>query len=217
MDTSDSNQPQREPTVVESVPTAEPVGAGAGRSYGAGSAGGPNFDDVRSRLNNTTAGFESSSAAVAARGYLAPLEQFGRQPIAWAGAALVIVGLWTPVKTYSVSVVGFSVNVSGNMWEMNGLWSIALLLLAAVSAFVAWQHDYRPLWITGGAIAVIELVNLVFTFSGTSGASAHPTWGWVLLILGVLGILAAAVMRPNPNEPQGDAVGFVQNLINSNR
>jgi hypothetical protein len=219
MDNQDVGQAPSDPVVSETVPAAEPVGAGVGGSSWSSSSGsgGPDFDNVRNRMNSATAGIENSAAAASARGMLAPLEQFGRQPIAWAGAALTVIGLWTSVKTYSFSIVGISESVSINMWQMNGLWSLLILLLAAVSAFAAWQRDYRPLWITGGVIAVIELLNLVFTFRGVAGLSAHPTWGWIVLILGVLGILAAAVMRPNPNEPQGDVIGYIQRLTNGSR
>jgi hypothetical protein len=218
MDNQDSGQSQGDPVVSEPVQAAEPVGAGVGGGARPGvSSSGPDFDDVRNRMNSATAGLENSAAAASARGMLAPLEQFGRQPVAWAGAALTIIGLWTDVKSYSFSVLGISEGVSINMWNMSGIWSLVILLLAAVSAFAAWQRDYRPLWLTGGAIAVIELLNLVFTFHGVGGFSAHPSWGWIVLIVGVLGILAAAVMRPNPNEPQGDVIGYIQNLTNGNR
>jgi hypothetical protein len=167
------------------------------------------------RLNSATSGIENSSAAARAQGYLSPLEQFGRQPIAWVGSALVFVGVFLPVKTYSVSAGLFSVSVSWSLWDLNALWSIVVLLAALASAFVAWQRDYRLLWVTGGIIALAELINLIFTFSAPTGASAHPSWGWILLIPGVLLILAAAVIRPNPSEPQGDAIGYVQKLINN--
>ena len=99
MDNQDIGQSQGDPAVSEPVHAAEPVGAGVGGGGRPGvSSSGPDFDDVRNRMNSATAGLENSAAAASARGMLAPLEQFGRQPIAWAGAALTIIGLWTDVK-----------------------------------------------------------------------------------------------------------------------
>ena len=119
------------------------------------------------------------------------------------------------MKTYSVSAGLFSINVSWSLWDLNAIWGIVVLLAALASAFAAWQRDYSLLWVTGGVIAVADLLNLLFTFSAPNGASAHPSWGWILLIPGVLLILAAAVLRRNPHEREGDAVGYVQSLINN--
>jgi hypothetical protein len=217
MDTPQPGRPEDDMAATErAVPAAEPVGAGVGSTPGRSSSPGPGStaNDFGNRLNSATSRVENSAAAARAQGYLTPLEQFGRQPIAWVGSALVFIGVFLPVKTYSVSAGAFSVNVSWNLWDLNALWGIVVLVAALASAFVAWQRDYRLLWITGGVIAVAELVNLLFTFSAPAFASAHPSWGWILLIPGVLLILAAALLRSNPSEPRGDAVAYVQNLIN---
>lgn len=219
MDTPDGvGQEQDVQAADTTAPAAEPVGAGVGSTTSRPSSGigsGSTMGSMGSRFTSATSGIENSAAAARAQGYLTPLEQFGRQPIAWLGSALVFIGVFLPVKTYSVSAGLFSVSVSWNQWDLNSLWALVMLAAAVVSAFVAWQRDYRLLWITGGIIAVAELINLLFTFSAPTGASAHPSWGWILLIPGVLLILAAAVLRPNPSEPQGDAIGYVQRLINN--
>ena len=218
MDTPESGRSDYEAGATEgTVPAAEPIGAGV-RSVPPGSSprmgGEGNTGSMGSRLNTATSGIENSAAAARAQSYLTPLEQFGRQPIAWVGSALVFIGVFLPVKTYTVSSSIISFSVSWSLWDLNALWSLIVLLAAVASAFIAWQRDYRLLWVTGGIIALAELINLLFTFSSPAGTSAHPSWGWILLIPGVLLILAAAVLRANPGEPQGDAIGYVQNLIN---
>jgi uncharacterized membrane protein HdeD (DUF308 family) len=136
--------------------------------------------------------------------------------VAYVGAALVLIGTFLPEKYYSASAGIYSVSATRSIWDLSVLWGLLMLLAAIVTAFAAWQHDYRLLWATGGVILVAEILNLLNSFSG-DGISARPSWGWIILIVGLLGILAAAIMPSKPGEPTGDAVGYVQNMINSNR
>jgi len=147
------------------------------------------------------------------------LEQFGRQNVAYVGAAVVFIGTLLPEKYYSYSVANYSGGIgSQNMWDVSAIWSIIILLGCLATAFAAWQHDYKLLWATGGVILVAELLNLLNSFSaGIPSYSSRPSYGWIVLIVGLLGILAAAIMPSKPGEPSGDAIGYVQKLINSNR
>lgn len=224
MDTPDPGQSENVPSEEEAaVPAREPepfaAGAGVnsvpppGTSSTTTSTGGPRAAD---RYGSATSRIESSSAVASARGYLGPLEQFGRQNVAYVGAALVLIGTFLPEKYYSASAGIYSVSATRSIWDLSVLWGLLMLLAAIVTAFAAWQHDYRLLWATGGVILVAEILNLLNSFSG-DGISARPSWGWIILIVGLLGILAAAIMPSKPGEPTGDAVGYVQNMINSNR
>jgi hypothetical protein len=225
MDTPDPGESAYVPSEEEAaVPAAErePVGTGAGvnsvpppgTSSATTSSAGPGIGD---RYGSATSRIESSSAVTSARGYLGPLEQFGRQNVAYVAAALVLIGTFLPEKYYSVSAGAYSVSATRSIWDLSVLWGIVLVLAALATAFAAWQHDYRLLWATGGVILVAEILNLLNSFSGELGTSARPTWGWIILIVGLLGILAAAIMPSKPGEPAGDAVGYVQSMINSNR
>lgn len=217
MDSRDSGTPEVKEVPANEVPAAEPVAAGAGPHAPSGAhPAGATAANVNARMDAATATIERSAAVASARNALTPLEGMGRQTVAWIGAALVFVGVWLPVKTYSVSAGPFAVSVSWSLWDLNLFWGLLVLLAAIVTAFAAWQHDYRLLWATGAAIAVAELANLIVSFSAPSIASARPSWGWLFLIVGLLAILAAAAMRPNPNEPRGDALAYVQHLTGGN-
>ncbi len=224
MDTPDPGQPDNVPGAEEeSFPAAEPVAAGAGvnsvpppgtSSTGTSTASGPGVSD---RYSSATSRIEGSSAVTSAQGYLGPLEQVGRQNVAYIGAGLVLIGTFLPEKYYSVSAGIYSASTSFSIWNVSALWGILVLLAALVTAFAAWQHDYKLLWATGGVVLVAEILNLLNSFSGELGLSARPSWGWIILIVGLLGILAAAIMPSKPGEPSGDAIGYVQNMMNSSR
>ena len=139
---------------------------------------------------------------------LAPLEQFGKQIVAWAGCVVLLVGLFVSAKTYSYSGgVIFSFSASRSMWDYATFWSVILILLIIASAGLAFIRDYNWLLITGAASLVILILNFLYTFStgvSLSGYSAHPSWGWILLFPGALLILAAGAMRPTPRDAQDD-------------
>lgn len=148
---------------------------------------------------------------------LAPLEGIGKQYLAWAGCLLLLIGTFVSDKTYSVSVsfLGTSYSGSVSLWDYATFWSLVLLLLIAASAGLAFIRDYKWLLLTGAASFVILVLNLLFAFAGVSSLSAHPSWGWILLLPGALLILAAGATRPTPRDAVDD--NGVMNLIGSLR
>jgi peptidoglycan/LPS O-acetylase OafA/YrhL len=142
------------------------------------------------------------------QGYLAPLDALGRQTVAWIGSALLLVGIFLPAK--SVSVLGFSTSVS--YWDYSKLDSFVLFLLAAASAGLAYIMDFRWLWVTGVASVVFVLLLLVSTLGE---AFVSPSWAFLVLFLGALAILAAAAMKPDPNQaPKQDVMTLINNMMN---
>jgi hypothetical protein len=138
---------------------------------------------------------------------LAPLEQVGRQTIAWIGAALLAIGvLLLPVASISV----FIVSASYKMWTVSSFSWFLLLLCAAVAAGVAYLRDYQWLWAAGGLALLILLYRFVDIITNSI---LSLSWGWIVLFPGALLILVAAAMRPNPSEVSGDARAFVTDVV----
>ncbi|MBV9281144.1 MAG: hypothetical protein JOZ41_13765 [Chloroflexi bacterium] len=138
---------------------------------------------------------------------LAPLEQAGKQIIAWIGSVLLLIGLFLPAKTVSYSGI-ITVSGSGSLWDYGTFWAVVLLLLAVASAALAYLRDYKWLLITGGAALVILVVQFLYAFSSNGvsleGLSVHPSWGWIILFPAALLILAAGAMRANPRDAVND-------------
>jgi hypothetical protein len=146
---------------------------------------------------------------------LAPLEQLGRQKIVWIAAAVLIIGLFLPERTYTFSSAFISASASQSWWDYSTLGALLVLILAAASAFVAYARDYKWLWISGIIVLVFEVKVFIDAFSSiVVGASFHPSWGWIFLFIGMLGLLAAAMMRPSAGEAQGDAMATINQLMN---
>jgi hypothetical protein len=149
---------------------------------------------------------------------LAPLEPVGRQYLGWIGAALLLIGTFLHVKTYSYNGPNLGLNIaipsaSQNFWDYSGLWAFVVLVLALASAGVAFIRDYKWLVVTGAISFVVLVLNLLFTFSGVLGLSAHPSWGWIVLFVGALAVLAAGAMRSTARDAENP--NGVDNLIAS--
>lgn len=140
---------------------------------------------------------------------LSPLEGVGKQILTWAGAVLLIVGLFVSAKTYSASFV--SASASRSLWDYGTFWAVILLLLALVSAGLAYIRDYKWLLVTGAASLLICILEFLYAFSNeiegvsSSAVSAHPSWGWILLFPGALLILVAGATRPTERDAANDA------------
>jgi hypothetical protein len=149
---------------------------------------------------------------------LAPLEPVGRQYLAWIGAALLLIGTFLHVKTYTYNGPNLGLNISvpsasQTFWEYSGLWAFVVLVLAIASAGLAFIRDYKWLVVTGAVSFVILVLNLLFTFSGVLGLSARPSWGWIVLFLGALAVLAAGMMRSTARDAENP--NALDNLIAS--
>jgi hypothetical protein len=188
-----------------------------------------------------TAGFQSSPPPLRKRrsnapfGYyvpdsvqnaLTPLEPVGRQYMGWIGCALLLIGLFLSVKTYSYNGPAIGIgqvsvpSVSQTFWEYSGLWAFVLLVLSVGSAGLAFIRDYKWLLVTGGASLVILLLNFFWTFSSPFVlTSAHPSWGWILLFPGAIIIILAGAMRSTARDAENEnglnnIIASVQNSSN---
>jgi hypothetical protein len=162
---------------------------------------------LKTRPTNAPFGIQIPDSVQSA---LAPLEPVGRQYLGWIGAAFLLIGTFLSVKTYTYNGPNLGLNISvpsasQNFWDYSGLWAFVVLVLALASAGLAFIRDYKWLLVTGGVSFVVLVLNLLFAFSGVQGLSARPSWGWIVLFLGALGVLAAGAMRSaardaeNPN------------------
>lgn len=123
------------------------------------------------------------------------------QKLGYAGAALLAIGLFTPV----VSFLGIlSVSLSQSTLDL-----ILILALAAATGFFTYQKTYKALWGTGLVALgwlVFRFIDLQSSLSGASGLGSGDglpgglvgggivslSWGWVVLGLGAGLTLAAA-------------------------
>jgi hypothetical protein len=176
---------------------------------------------LRSRRSNGLWGYQVPDSVQNA---LTPLEPVGKQYLAWIGSALLLVGTFVSVKTYTYNgPVGINVSipsVSQKFWDYSGIWAFVVLVLALGSAGLAYVRDYKWLVVTGGVSFVILVLNLLFTFSGTLGLSARPSWGWILLLPGALIIMAAGAMRSTARDNENESglnniIASVQNRTSS--
>lgn len=149
---------------------------------------------------------------------LTPLEPVGRQYLGWIGAALLLVGVFLHVKTYTYDGPGIGIaripvpSFSQTLWDVSAVWAFVIIVLAIGSAGLAYIRDYKWLFVTGVASVVILLINFLFTFSSPYLlTSAHPSWGWILLIPGALAVLAAGMMRSTARDAEN--TNGLDNLI----
>jgi hypothetical protein len=151
---------------------------------------------------------------------LAPLEPVGRQYLGWLGAALLLVGVFLHVKTYTYNGPGVGLaqipvpSFSQSLWDLSAIWGFIIVVLAIGSAGLAYIRDYKWLLVTGGAALVILVLNFLFTFSSPYIlTSAHPSYGWILLFPGALAVLAAGAMRSTARDAENS--NALNNLIAS--
>lgn len=130
-----------------------------------------------------------------------------RQTLGFAGAALLAIGAFLPLV--SVPIVGSITYI--NTGQGDGM---IVLGLAAISLLIVFARRFRALWITGlaslallgysfmnlrAAMALLELQLADNPFRGL--ANIQLQWGWAVLLLGIMLLLAAAARRePAPNE-----------------
>jgi hypothetical protein len=133
-----------------------------------------------------------------------------RQPLAFIGSALLFIGVFCPVV--SVPIMG-----QMNLFQNGKGDGTIILVLAAASALIAVLKRFRFLWVTGGG----SLGLLIFTFihfqlklsemksQMTSDLHDNPfagladlaiqsvqiQWGFALLILGSVLVMAAAAIQ----------------------
>jgi hypothetical protein len=170
---------------------------------------------LKTRPTNAPFGIQIPDSVQSA---LAPLEPVGRQYLGWIGAALLLIGTFLHVKTYSYNGPNLGLNIaipsaSQNFWDYSGLWAFVVLVLALASAGLAFIRDYKWLLVTGAISFVVLVLNVLFTFSGVLGLSARPSWGWIVLFVGALAVLAAGAMRSTARDAENP--NALDNLIAS--
>jgi hypothetical protein len=126
---------------------------------------------------------------------LTPLEGLGKQVVTWIGAALIIIGLFLPIKTFSASFGTISVSATRSYWDLNSLEGIIFLLLGLAAAGLAYLRMYVWNWLIGAVLFIFFLFGFINSFSGEGGVGAHPSWGWIVLVIGLLVLLAGTAMR----------------------
>jgi zinc-ribbon domain len=180
------------PAPAQSPPPVAP----SGQPHGSG----PSTDEMKAGLQHATDRLEAAAAPYEQRlgpiqDMLTPLEGLGKQVVTWIGAAFIIIGLFLPIKTYSASVSIVSVSVSWNYWSVNSLLATLFLIAALAAAGLAYLRMYVWNWLIGAFLFIFFLFGFINSFSGESGVGAHPSWGWIVLLIGLLGLLAGTAMR----------------------
>lgn len=134
-----------------------------------------------------------------------------RQILGLVGSAILFVGVFAPLV--SVPIVG-KINYIGT-GERDG---VLIVALALTSAALCLARSFKALWFTG----IASLVILSFTFIAFQGrfsalqsqmdkelagnpfraiadvamSSVQLEWGWAVLLVGTLLVLAAAAIKP---------------------
>lgn len=145
------------------------------------------------------------------------------QILGLAGSVILFIGVFTPI--ISLPIVG-----SMNYFQNGRGDGVILLLVAILSAFLTLAKRYRFLLFTGGgSLAILALTFITFQvrmsqmqsemkkslgdnpFAGLAGTmmnSVQISWGWAILIIGAVLLIAAAIIdrRTEPTEEQPNSV-----------
>lgn len=127
------------------------------------------------------------------------------------GSALLIVGVFTPIVGVPLSSLNYFQNGKGD--------GMIILILAAISIILTIRRTYKGLWVTGlGSIAVMAFTLVSFNVSVSDAKhrleigqvdniangmqdlalqAAQLQWGWGVLLLGAISIIAAAGIKGN--------------------
>jgi hypothetical protein len=152
-------------------------------------------------------GFPSGRSLERFQRYLAPLQRLGNQRTAWIGATLLFIGVFLPAKAATIPFL--NVTISASFWDFSKFESLLLIVLALGSGWLAFIHDYKWLWITGGVALLFTIIEF---FDALTGSYLRPSWGWLALFPGVALLLAAAALKRDPRETSGNAVSIVRDL-----
>jgi hypothetical protein len=124
-----------------------------------------------------------------------------RQTIGFAGAAALAIGVFVPLV--SMPIVGSLTYFNNGKGD-----GVLVLALAVNSALIILAKKYRALWLTGlaslglmgytflhitQAFAAMERKLATNPFRGL--ANAQMQWGWALLVIGAMLLLAAAASK----------------------
>ena len=136
-----------------------------------------------------------------------------RKVLGLAGAGLLLLGVFTPI-------ISFPIMGSLNYIQNGEPEGIIVILLAVISFVLVLINQYKALYVTGaGALGLLALTLINFEhrvsdagnriqidlsadnpfkdFGNLGYHSAELQWGWVILALGGLLIVAAAYAKPS--------------------
>jgi hypothetical protein len=124
-----------------------------------------------------------------------------RQTIGLAGVAALAIGVFVPLV--SLPIVGSLTYFNNGKGD-----GILVLALAVISALIVLTKRYRALWLTGlASLGLIgySFVNIAQALAGLERelagnpfrglANAQMQWGWALLVIGAILLLAAAAAK----------------------
>jgi amino acid transporter len=144
-----------------------------------------------------------------------------RQVLGIGGSLVLVVGVFAPIV--SVPIVG-----DLNSFQNGRGDGTIVLVLALISLLLVMRGLYRGLWVTGILSAATLTILFLNVLDGIGDVRAHLErelagnpfrgladvamqsvqiqWGWALLVVGTLGLLAAAGTR------DGDSIGDLEQL-----
>jgi hypothetical protein len=124
-----------------------------------------------------------------------------RQTIGLAGVAALAIGVFVPLV--SLPIVGSLTYFNNGKGD-----GTFVLALAVISALIVLTKRYRALWLTGlASLGLIgySFMNIARALAGLERelagnpfrglANAQMQWGWALLVIGSLLLLAAAASK----------------------
>jgi len=111
-----------------------------------------------------------------------------KQLLGVIGSVIIFIGLFAPIV--NITLMRRSVNMNYfQYWESDGN---IILFLAAVSLFLSLLKIFKGLWFPG----VICMIILVSDFNNIQVSSIIKIqWGWVLLIIGTVLVIASAAIK----------------------
>jgi len=110
-----------------------------------------------------------------------------KQLLGLIGSVILFVGLFTPIV--SITVTGKNINM--NYFQYCSDDGTVILFLAAVSLLLALLKKFKGLWFTG----LINMTILVSGFINIQRPSLQIQWGWALLIVGAVLVIASAAIK----------------------
>lgn len=168
----------------------------------------PGRPDSSPPSNHVVPGFPTEHSLERVQRYLAPLRRLGNKRVAWIGAALLFTGVFLPAKAATVPFL--NITFTASFWDFSKFESVLLIALALASVGLAFIHDYKWLWITGGVSLLFMIIEF---FDALTSSYLHPSWGWLILFPAAGMLLAAAALKRDPSESSGNAVSVVRDLL----
>lgn len=111
-----------------------------------------------------------------------------RDQIGMAGAALMILGAFCPAVS---GPFGITINYFNN-GSGDGVITVIAGVIVAIAAYLSFS---RWIWVVGciaGGFAGYDMMNVGSRLGGSTIASAQLQWGWIVILLGCIMVVAAS-------------------------